>query len=156
MKDFKLSIYNEEFDSYADSFDQFFRRHDNEQQHVNKASDDSYNNKVNAAFLQEWGIKLFDLHSISSFISSELFRSKKSVKLFKAEEFYRMIRQSSDFSDTEITSYLNQLMFLQREDILIPPEGHNKTEVYPWRYNRSISYLLRPIIKVAIQNEEHF
>jgi len=153
IEDFNQSVYNEEFDSYTDSFAEFF-----EKQKKTEGSDekrvDPYLDKVDTVFRTETGIKLFELFGISNFIASELFRSKRSIGLFKLSEFYKLFKDSSDFTNSEIQAYLDWLTFLKRDNVLVAPKGHDKTEVYPWRYNRSISYLLRPIIRLTVSGEE--
>lgn len=153
FKDFKLNIYSEELSSYTEGFAQFFRSsHSGDK---NEKLKDYYFEKVDAVFKEEWGIALFDLHGISHVIASQLLHAQTSVVLLKVNELIDLIKGSSDFNEQEIAAYLQQVTFLQREDILTPPLGYKREDTYPWRYNRSISYLLRPIIKVNIEGQDH-
>ena len=42
--------------------------------------------------------------------------------------------------------FLNRIALRQREDFLVPPEPFRKEDVYPWRFNRELSFTRRPII----------
>ena len=46
---------------------------------------------------------------------------------------------------------INHISLSKREDFLIPPTGFRKEDVYPWRFNRELSFNRRPII--VLNNE---
>ncbi|HLX92923.1 MAG TPA: hypothetical protein VKR32_14665, partial [Puia sp.] len=145
LEEFTKKLYGEEFDSYTRDFEMaFHRRSKNEGQ---KRKLDEKLEQENEVFKRIWGIGLYDIPVISHFMAYHLFGKGKSVEIISEREFTDLIKEL-DFSEKEITSYLNQLRFLQREDILTPPEGYTKQDTFPWRYNRPISYLLRPIVRI--------
>lgn len=41
---------------------------------------------------------------------------------------------------------IDSIALRQREDFLVPPEPFRKEDVYPWRFNRELSFTRRPII----------
>lgn len=148
---FTEKIYSEEFDSYSKDFDlAFYRRRKPEEGNGKFDENLEYENRV---FKRIWGIGLYDIPAISHFIAYHLFGNGKSVEIIAEKVFTRLVKDI-DFSETEIAGYLNRLSFLQRDDILTPPKGYSKQDTFPWRYNRPISYLLRPIIRLK-EGEEY-
>lgn len=153
LKSFRENIFNEELDSYTEDFDQFFFKNDEK---VIGKNEDPYTLKLNEVFKNEWGIALYDIYAICHLIASHLLNSNKSVVLIKESDFYTLIQENSKIKEDEISAFLKHLGFLEREHILKPPISYSTWEVYPWRYNRRLSYLLRPIIYLSINGENHF
>ncbi len=145
FENFTNHVYGEEFDGYTENFaNSFYRK--NRSNNVKEY--DAYFHEVNNAFKMEWGVGLYDLAEISQFIAYYLFDNGKSIDSIKEEELFKITKESTGFSEEELISYVNQLTFLQRPNILEAPEGFAKSEIYPWRYNRRLSYLVRPIIRI--------
>ena len=103
---------------------------------------------MNTIFKEEWGIGLYDLAAISHFISYYLYDQGKSVAILNEQDLFKRIMEKTDFTDDELNSYVHHLTFLPRSNILRPPEGFAQSEIYPWRYNRRLSYLMKPIIRI--------
>lgn len=144
--DFSDHVYGEEFHSYIENFAQSFRRRKEKGNQI--TSPDIYYEHVNNVFKNEWGIGLYDLPVISHFICYHLYGKAKSVHVFQEEELIATIKRETNFTQEEIASYIRQLSFLRRSEILKPPDGFDRSEIYPWRYNRRLSYLMKPIVPV--------
>ncbi len=144
--DFTDQVYGEEFDGYAEDFAQSFYRRCCKLKEVNQRDD--YHEHVNTVFKQQWGIGLYDLASVSHFIAYYLYGQGKSVAALNEREFLETLKKEADFTDEELHGYVRQLSFLQRSDILKPPEGYAAQDIFPWRYNRKLSYLMKPLIRV--------
>jgi hypothetical protein len=152
LKDFKKDMYNEEFDSYTEDFGEYFEQYPTEE--PDKEAE-SYALKVNKVFREEWGIALFDISAICHLMASYLFHNDKSTDLIKEEQLYKIAGESTKATEKEISAFLKHMIFLNREHILKPPTGYASWEVYPWRYNRRLSYLLRPVIPIMINGEKN-
>jgi hypothetical protein len=50
-------------------------------------------------------------------------------------------------------SLVDRLSLEPREAFEIPPSGHEPSDVWPWRFGRSYSYLARPLIRFALVGE---
>jgi hypothetical protein len=48
---------------------------------------------------------------------------------------------------TQKVSVLNQISLTPRTQFLVPSAPHRKEDVFPWRFNRSLSYLRRPLLQ---------
>jgi hypothetical protein len=149
FEEFTEKLYGEEFDSYTKDYKMAFHRRSKN----GEAVQDEYLEHVNTVFKRIWGIGLYDIPVLSHVVAYHLFSKNKSVDTISESDFIELLKKETDFSETEITGYINQLSFLQRDDILTPPEGYSKPDTYPWRYNRRLSYLLRPIIRLKEDGE---
>jgi hypothetical protein len=143
FEEFTAKLYGEEFDSYTKDYEMAFHRRSTSPE----VAPDEYLEHVNDGFKQVWGIGIYDIPVLSHVVAYHLFSKNKSVDIIPEKDFIELLKTETDFSETEITSYISQLSFLQRDDILAPPEGYSKTDIYPWRYNRRLSYLIKPIIR---------
>jgi hypothetical protein len=153
LKVFKQNMYNEEFDSYHESFKEFFRKRSDFKQ---VGVQDHYTIKFNKIFKEEWGIALFDIFVVCYIIASYLFKEKKSLDIISVDKFYSLITEDSRITNEEINAFCEQMSFIKRENILKAPLGFKSWEIYPWRYNRRLSYLMKPLIPVTIDEKKHF
>jgi hypothetical protein len=149
FEEFTEKLYGEEFDSYIKDYKMAFHRRSKSGEVV----PDEYLEHVNTEFKKIWGIGLYDIPVLSHVVAYHLFSKNKSVDTISEKDFIELLKKETDFSETEITGYIHQLSFLQRDDILTLPAGYSKTDTYPWRYNRRLSYLLRPIIRLKEGDE---
>jgi hypothetical protein len=51
--------------------------------------------------------------------------------------------------ELDIATGFSLLTLLERSSIGEPPTDYSSLDIFPWRYNRSISYLRRPLVKVS-------
>lgn len=149
FEEFTEKLYGEEFDSYTKDYKMAFHR----RSESGELAHDEYLEHVNTRFKQIWGVGLYDIPIFSHVVAYHLFSKNKSVDIISEKDFIELLKTETDFSETEITGYINQLSFLQRDEILTPPDGYSKADTYPWRYNRRLSYLLRPIIRLKEGDE---
>jgi len=150
LKEFRDNMYGEELDTYSEKFNSHFvQRRQEEPTPANP-----YIDKLDRVFTEEWGISFTDIGLIGYIISySFLFFREKSVEIIKEKELYALIKRDSDITDNTISAFLKQMEFKQRKNILTPPNGYEKWEVYPWRYNRRLSYIMNPIIRKEVDGE---
>lgn len=152
LKEFRNNMYDEELNSYSDKFNSHFVQREREK----PKSTNSYIDKVDRVFSEEWGISFTDIGLIGYIISySFLFFKEKSVQIIKEQELSALIKENSDIADDTISAFLKQLEFKKRRNILTPPNNYENWEVYPWRYNRRLSYIMTPIIRKEIKGESH-
>jgi len=115
-----------------------------------------YTEKLNAAFREEWGITLGEIDLISYCVCSMLLSQKQSVKLMPAAEFIPWILGVTDLQEPTVRAFLNRMSFPKRVTPLQAPEGFEKWEVRPWRFNRRLSYLHRPILSLTKDGKEYY
>jgi hypothetical protein len=147
--DMKDMIFGSEYESYGEKFSEYFEQANRPTVNKNK-----YYDKVENIFRNEWGIGIHDVFILAHALVRKLFDNGQSVVLVSKTELYNLLSDSK-FTEAEIGAWLNTLRFIKRNDVLKSPPGFQKEEVYPWRYNRRISYLLKPLIFVERDNEEY-
>ncbi len=151
---FRDQVYAEEIHSYTEDFHQYFKRKKKEK--VSSPQQKHFAEKLNKAFLDEWGLTLGELDMACHAIASVLLSENTSVRLLSENDFIKWMLDITDFQQEKIYSFLKIMKFLQRPAPLTPPPGFEGWEVYPWRFNRRLSYLLRPIISLQKDGEEYF
>ncbi len=58
----------------------------------------------------------------------------------------------TDFS--KIEKVLHLLILNKRESISKAPNGFKQDDIYPWKYNRALSYLRKPVLEIQQQHGE--
>ncbi len=110
---------------------------------------DTYMTKVDQTFVQALGVSLFNIALISEYISSKLlFDLGQSVACMDKSLLKEDITRNLNISSNEVDAYFSQFIFIKRDGVLNKPEGYRQEDVYPWRYSRPLSYLLRPIVEI--------
>jgi len=106
-----------------------------------------YDETLDEAFLDEYGYSfqcflqcIFALSSIGDEIKGEVKRKPRSI-------VENEIVKRTSISYEKVTKILDQISLSQRSDFLTPPKPYGKLDVYPWRFNRELSFTRRPIIQ---------
>lgn len=105
--------------------------------------------ELNQAFEAEFGIKFSDL----SLFISELGNLSLDIGQgqYKTMEYDTLVDQLSKilhWSQEKTMQVVNFLSLEPRDEFLNPPEPFSKTDVYPWRMGRGLSYMRRPLLIV--------
>jgi hypothetical protein len=144
-------VFGAEYESYGEKFIDYFDRP------VKRIPDPDYVkyvDKVENVFRKEWGIGIHDIFILTNALVQALFDKGRSVILVSKNELNALLVESK-FTSVEIEAWMNILRFIKRNDVLKAPDGFKNEEVYPWRYNRRISYLLKPLIFIEREGEEY-
>jgi hypothetical protein len=103
--------------------------------------------ELNRAFQAEFGLILTD---ISNFISELGDLSMEIVngqmKTMELESLVERMTSILEWSSDKLHSVINFLALAPRKDFLSPPPPFQKTDVYPWRMSRGLSYMRRPLL----------
>ena len=70
------------------------------------------------------------------------------VKRYGTTELVGSLSSTLGWSKEKISMGLNLLTLGSRSDFLKPPKPFSSTDVYPWRFNRALSYIRRPLLKI--------
>ncbi|WP_051312722.1 SEC-C domain-containing protein [Sporocytophaga myxococcoides] len=106
---------------------------------------------LDTAFRAEFGITLTNLSKIIGALVNEAFTKGKSCMDIEESAIIKILSSIQGVSTDDLNCALKLLTLLERTGIGIPPVGYTPIDIFPWRYNRSISYIRRPLIK--LQNE---
>jgi len=110
--------------------------------------DDNYFLKVDAIFENSWGITLPEMNAISTYLSEYCFVKETSISVENHESIIDIISSASTFDEVKIERYLDIVVLETRGKMDVPPEHYEYSDILPWRYNRRLAYLRKPIIKI--------
>jgi len=144
-------VFGAEYHGFGEKFQEYFK---NPGHQVKDPAYGKYVDNVEDVFRAAWGIGIHDVFTLTYELVREFFGQGHSVILISKTELFSLLIKLK-YTLVEIEGWLNVLRFIRRSDVLKAPEGYKKEEVRPWRYNRRISYLLKPLIFVEQDEEDH-
>ncbi|HEY1060101.1 MAG TPA: hypothetical protein VGE44_00355 [Daejeonella sp.] len=154
LRAFRDDIYIEEYERHITEYAEHFYDPEQKKPDALSSKEDPYWDKVDAVFRETWGITIWDILGASNFIGWTVFSKNESVAIMSHEELKDLFTNRSNLSNEEFAGFLKVLSFEERKGIL-GVDAKDLPEVYPWRYNRRVSYMLKPIVPVKL-NEQQF
>lgn len=104
--------------------------------------------EIDAAFLADWGVSYSALLQLLYSCYLLAMKQKRSLVELPEKEFVEAIIEiCPELSEEAIEKSLGHLALEKRTDYLTHPEGMDGKEIFPWIYNRELSYLRRPIVR---------
>ena len=104
---------------------------------------------LDTAFRAEFGINLTTLSKIIGTLVNEGFIKAESCMEMEEAVLKNLLAKIEGITAGDVNTALEMLTLLEREAIGTPPDGYTPIDIFPWRYNRFISYLRRPLVKVT-------
>lgn len=75
-------------------------------------------------------------------------KQDSEIKKYECEKLVLELQNNlKEIEKIKIQKILNYISLEERDDFRIPPSGYRKEDVYPWRFNRELSFTRRPLIK---------
>ncbi|HAY3499317.1 SEC-C domain-containing protein [Elizabethkingia anophelis] len=109
---------------------------------------ENYYDIVDEDFKNDLGITMPVVNAIFFFLSHDCLDNEKSVNIIEENQFEKILKNECKLSNIEYNALIGHFVTTPRGNILNPPESYNHSDIQPWRYNRPLSYLLKPIIKI--------
>lgn len=109
---------------------------------------DLYYDKIDSIFKEEFGIELFKVRGLILELAHYCFENKNSYLIFNDDEFKTVLEKEFNLTEIEVLAVLSHFILNTRGEINHPPKGYEYPDIFPWRYNRQLSYLSRPIIRI--------
>ncbi|MEP5834241.1 MAG: hypothetical protein ABJ383_09405, partial [Balneola sp.] len=104
---------------------------------------------LNEAFKDEFGIHFQSYLKIyGDIISYGLQDQNQPYKVATKKSLIEYISLKKDLSHNEIELALDLISYKKRKYFLKPPSPYTPEDVYPWRFMRPLSYLLKPVISL--------
>ena len=103
---------------------------------------------IDEAFNADWGITYTNI--LQFLYACHLLAVKRKASAIEISEndlLSEVIKIYPDLSKEIVRKCLNRLSLDKRPDYLTPPEGMTGRDIFPWIYNRELSYLRRPIVR---------
>lgn len=107
------------------------------------------------AFVNEFGIGFSKLGGIMDLLIHLGFEQNENVAKVSINELKEIVKEFFDekYTENEINSAIDFLILWNRGDVKKCPTGFLNTDISPWRYNRKLSYLQRPLILIDYGEE---
>lgn len=104
---------------------------------------------LDVAFRAEFGLTLTALSKIIGTLVNEGFTKAEACMVMSEAVIKDLLSKIEGITIDDVDAGLELLTLLKRNGIGIPPEGYTPIDIFPWRYNRSISYIRRPLARVT-------
>lgn len=106
-----------------------------------------YQSELDDAFFEEYGFSFQQfmqcILSLTEYGEEMTGDVKKAPRITVVNELAKRENIASDIVDKVI----RQITLGPREDYLIAPAPYSKNDIYPWRFNRELSFTRRPILQ---------
>lgn len=99
-----------------------------------------------SAFKAEFGLTLTQVVEFHVCLTNLAFNQRSSTGCLRLSEFKQKAAEFLNWSETEIENSINLFSLRPREKWERAPSGFDERDVWPWKYNRRLSYLRRPLI----------
>lgn len=103
-------------------------------------------NEVDPAFKAEFGLSLTQIVEFNSVLINISFEQKSPATFMQMSKLKDKIKKELDWSNEDFYTAINIFSLEKREKWEVPPIGFETIDIWPWRYNRQLSYLRRPLI----------
>lgn len=104
---------------------------------------------LDTAFKAEFGITVTTLSKVIGALINEGFIKAESCVVIGKESLIAILKKIEDITSEDINISIDLLTLLERDAIGVPPQGYTPLDIFTWRYNRSISYIRRPLVQVS-------
>jgi hypothetical protein len=103
--------------------------------------------ELDAATTEEFGLPVSELLELMEFGISRGQQTPEGPVSVREEVFVEEAAATTNRTEDKVRAALNLLSLGPRPSFDTPPDGYAKTDLYPWRYNRPLSYLRRPFLR---------
>ena len=101
---------------------------------------------INQAFNDEFGFSFTELTTFLGELMNIGLGHATPVKKRRRGDLLTIMSASLDWDDERTSKALDLFSIAPRHDFLVPPPPFVKEEVYPWRFNRQLSLMRRPVV----------
>ena len=108
---------------------------------------------IDKAFLSDWGMTYSNL--LQFLYASYLLALKEEKSVVNKEEgelIKNILEMVQGMTDQSARMCLKRLSLVKRIDYLTPPEGLGGKDIFPWCYNRELSFLRRPFVRYEAED----
>ncbi|MEP1954205.1 MAG: hypothetical protein ABJJ26_04660, partial [Algoriphagus sp.] len=108
--------------------------------------------KMNEAFLEDWGVNYNNLLGICMQAAAIAERNEDSVMSMLEIDLLADLKRKMIGAEDQIDEGLEKLRFEYKPDIISDRTGYLNPDYFPWKYNRDFSYARRPFVVVHTEN----
>lgn len=111
------------------------------------AAENDLDGLIQSAARSEFGLSLDEIVNIMSGIALGDYAEPNGLGIANENELVSYIASKCDLSRNAIAQLIDGLSTNTREKFLKPPAPYSGDEVYPWRFNRRLAYLRKPLVR---------
>jgi len=115
----------------------------------NKKSDHDFE-EMNNAFIAEFGLTMTEVKEFHNCLTEIGFKQKKPCAILPMSKLKEAIRKATsnipDWTDKKIETAIQLYSLKPRGKWNMVPNGFLQSGIYPWRYNRRLSYMYKPLV----------
>ena len=101
---------------------------------------------IDLAFTDEYGYSFSELYTFIQALLDEGNSIESEIKVMKSEDVIAQVEQTTDLTSETIKKIIRNISLAKRDDYTNPPDGFSTSDIWPWRFNRRLSFTRRPII----------
>ncbi|WP_146593614.1 hypothetical protein [Novipirellula galeiformis] len=140
-------IRNDFYNSKADaSLNRDTKDHESETQRL-PDDEDKIDKLIDDASLAEFGMLLEEVGTLIGGIGRSKFTNANGIGSASEVELIDYLDGASCISRDLIAQVVEQFAASPRKAFLKPPKPYTTSELWPWKFNRALSYLRKPLIK---------
>jgi hypothetical protein len=134
-------------ENIADSSDNFIRAFE---KNIEKSEDNDDIGMIefDVAFKKDYGITLTQILKFSNALIEMALTSEHHCEMKESELVKEIKLKLPELSNAELNSLLSYYSIEERKKFFIPPKGYENHDISPWRFNRGISLLKKPLVKI--------
>lgn len=142
-----------EIDHHNKEFEHLFTQQDSQSTNPNHPEAV----EINDAFKKEWGVSFSDIYNfIMDLVHFTRLRNGSTVATDQDSLYEVLQNEEYKWKNEEITYALNVLCLISGWKAGSPPNGYDKSDTYPWRYNRALSFIRRPIVRLTVNEITYY
>lgn len=104
--------------------------------------------EVNKAFESDFGFSLTRLMEFKNVLMMIAYNSSFHCEMNESELVKRLINELEETTESEVKLMLDYFSLEERASFFKPPKGFENHDISPWRYNRGLSLLRKPVLRV--------
>ncbi len=136
---FSATVLSNELRTFRPTFSRYWKD-------SNPSSGDSLIRRADLPVLSEFGLSLTDILQATNVLFSVALGESTGVATLDRPGFDDLLNKELGWTRSQVQKLFNILALQSRPDFLKPPIPFRKEDVWPWRFNRRLSYLRRPIV----------
>ncbi len=150
LKSKRIGMKHDEFDDMNQYNEEYRRRQlkfdsSSELRKDYKFKGIDYSEELDLAFQAEFGYTYTTFCLVIANIAAIF---ERDVNVVSVEEMINQLQVViGNLSKDIISKILDDISYCERDDFLSPPEGFDKEDAFPWRFNRRYSFNRRPIMR---------
>ncbi len=109
-----------------------------------------------AAYEAEFKYPWDDILSILIALMELGYEQRDGVIKFRIDQLIRRLKRKLKYDEEKITYVLDEFSLKSRNSWSQVPNGFTSTDIYPWRYNRGLSYMRKPLLQIVEDDSTYF